>query len=165
MGTREFVKSGLWFAVAGAIPGLCFIFMTWAQDPYPAGQTPAYIYKLWVLAPAVIAGAAGMIVGVDILDRTEVSSPRRAARVGMRVACISFVLYIPIMAVVTWVADGRPSPLLLLTWLLLYLIFGSLFAGWLILSVGAAAGWLLYRTRPDAEGAAVDETISVERDL
>jgi hypothetical protein len=151
VGTREVIKSGLWFAAAGAVPGLCLILVTRAQGPDPAGGVPDFIYKLWVLGPALIAGACGMGFGVDILDRTAVNTPWRATLVGVRVACLSFLTYMPVLAAVTWVADGRREPLLLLGWVLLYLVFGALYAGWLIVSVGAAAGWLLYRSRVNRE--------------
>lgn len=163
MGTREFIKSGFWFAVAGAIPGLCLIFVTWAQDQSPAAQIPPNIYTLWVFAPAVIAGAGGMTFGADILDRTIVDTPLRAVQVGIRVACISFALYVPILAAVTWVGDGRGSPQLLLIWVLLYLMFGAMSVGWLVVTVGAAAGWLLYRTRPDADAG--DDSQVIGNDL
>ena len=151
MGTREVIKSGLWFAAAGEVPGLCLIFITSAQGPAPAGEVPDYIYKLLVLGPAVIAGACGMGFGVDILDRSTVNTTWRATLLGIRVACISFLTYMLILAAVTWVADGRREPLLLLYMVLFYLVGGAVFFGWLIVLVGAAAGWLLYlssRTAP-----------------
>jgi uncharacterized membrane protein len=142
MRSKESIAAGSWFTLAGATPGLCLVLYLGAHDPNPP---PHYIYGLWVVVPAVIAGISGLGIGGDILNRSIINSSLGAAKRGIRIACTSLVIYLPLMGFAASTQYDRISPWLTLNMAFMYLIFGSIYAGWLVVIIGALAGLLLYQ--------------------
>jgi hypothetical protein len=118
----------VWFSVAAVIPAAFALYL----DAKPI--TPLEFFLVCGL-PVIIAGLCGFVLGARILDPGAVGRPAAAALCGMWVMALMFILYVAGVSVAA--GSGEAFVTLFLA--------GILFVGWLLLIVGAASGWLLYK--------------------
>jgi hypothetical protein len=138
IGLRERLRAGVWFACAGAIPAVLFLLLF-------GGRTlDLQALLFFLLAPSTIAGLFGEFLGASILDEGEVSTAAEACWRGLVVAVFSFITYLIVLVVPFTRNPNAPDPFATFLFLCFY---GSIFVGWLVLLVGASAGWLLFKCR------------------
>lgn len=139
-------SAALWYAVAALIP-TAFVFAPSLRASPPGPQT--WIDWLVLMLPAACAAVSGFLVGVR--RQTGKPSGWRSALRGVAVATLAFVLFSLAVGVFTAVDEGDWSYVLLVP--PFALLFGGARAGWIILLVGAGAGWAFDRVfTPHREG-------------
>jgi hypothetical protein len=144
--------AGLWFAVASCIP-VIFIFVV-LLDSYD------FVSKILLFAvlPISITFLLGFGLGSDILIPHKVKTSKQAMIKGLKVALSSYLVFIPLFAISIAlyhsIFDRTPHEWLavdfvrsLFASLIIASYFGSIIIGWLVLIVGAIAGWLLLKYR------------------
>ena len=127
--------------IAGAIPGLSVILYDAAQRNRNPSVGISFLALFYIIIPSILAGAAGLLLGGDILDlRKQISAGQAAVR-GLCVALVTWLAFVPILSVVA----GKNLNANLLYRAFLILLFGSAVVGWLIAIIGIATGLLLHR--------------------
>ncbi|HZO88421.1 MAG TPA: hypothetical protein VFB38_08780 [Chthonomonadaceae bacterium] len=129
---RPRLFAGIWFAVAGAIPGFLYGIGSYRD--------------IWFLSlcPALIAGIWGSFWwGASILTDEQMTNGRAVLR-GVWIAFLSWITFALVWAIGFGWHDPVEGPNFMgLFWLIF--LFGSIWMGWLMALVGGVAGWLLYR--------------------
>jgi hypothetical protein len=144
-----------WFVRAAAIPCSLILALVSANEP-PGSVNKFLLHFLVILAgPAVIAGGWGAALGAAILDPAATRSAGRAAFRGLAVSAVSFVTYIVVIGFcLGGLGYGSLGDFVRL--FIVFLVYGTIYVGWLMVAVGALAGALLYkkveRVRVSAEG-------------
>lgn len=134
--------AALSFMLGGAIPGVFAILYDYARH----GElfTPLSSLTFWyIVIPAILAGISGFVFCAAIFDPEKVSTAPRAAARGLLVSLVAWVAYAPILS--GWM--GKAFNMSFLQKLLLVLVGGTFFIGWLIALVGMATGLLLFNLR------------------
>jgi hypothetical protein len=135
------VFAGLWF-MAAAAPLIVPIFTSSAGDP----SLFQYSFIWLLLAPLLISGLVGSLLGAAILDAQRVRSGWRAALRGLVTAVMAYLLYAIVWS--TWEGYANQGPLssveAFTRMLIMVLLWGAIFFGWLAAIVGALAGWILH---------------------
>jgi hypothetical protein len=126
-----------WFAGAGAIPGLLVILLA----SYDGTAPPLIIFGLWI-ATILIAGVYGAALGALILDPSRVGTGSQAFLQGGVVAGFSFVTFVFLFSLYFGL---QPGPFDFFTAFFIFMLYGSLLFGWLVLLIGGLTGWLLFR--------------------
>jgi ABC-type multidrug transport system permease subunit len=114
-----------------------------------AEENPSHFmdYLIWfILCPLLIAGLVGSLLGASILDARRAGSGWRAGLRGLLIAVASYLLYAVVLSAWDGYANhGAFSPGEAFTrTLVMALMWGAIFFGWLAAIAGATAGWLLY---------------------
>ena len=136
--------AGLWFMAAAALL-IAPIILPFAMS---AEASPHSLdYFIWfLLSPLLITGLVGSLLGASILDTQSTRSWWRAALRGLLIAVIAYLLYAVVLSMWEGYANhGAFSPGEAFTrMLLVVLMWGAIFFGWVVAAIGAFAGWLLH---------------------
>lgn len=136
------IVSAVLFAVSALVP-IFFLGGT------PGGASSNLTGVVFFLLPVAIAGFFGFALGPKILDPSATHNGSVAAWKGTYTAGLSFIVYIAILAVVLSYNNFSLSTADKISgWIgmfVIFLLYGSIFVGWVALFVGAASGLLLYR--------------------
>ena len=133
--------AGLWFMAAAAL-------LTVPMFASAAGDPSLFQFTLiWLLlSPLLISGLVGALLGASILDTQRVRSGWRAALRGLLIAVIAYLLYAIVLS--TWEGYANhgafSSGEAFTRMLMMVLIWGAIFFGWVVAIVGALAGWILH---------------------
>lgn len=144
---RRRTFAALWYAVAALVP-TAYVFGPNLIPPAPGPQ----LWSDWLLLflPAMCGAVTGFIFGA----RRRTGSPPAAWRSilrGVGVVLLAFVLFSLAVGVFAAVDEGVWENALMTPPFVI--LFGSARVGWLLLLVGALAGWLFDRVvAPDREG-------------
>jgi len=148
LGLKARLMVAAWFAGSACIPVLFFFVFSWAISSN--SRFDAALWFIWLFAAIPISSAAllGFIFGCQIVDPYSRITSGRAALRGMALASFSFVLTIVACGMLAAVSTNlswsdslvRSAEIMFLTF-----IFGFFVVGWLVVIIGALAGWLLYR--------------------
>jgi len=164
LGLKARLMAAGWFAAAACVPVFLTILVFGTALGGGAGSGFGFgwvIWFLWLFAliPVSAAMLLGFIFGGRIVDPIHRSTGRRAALWGTLVASCSYVLLSAAWAGSITLSSNpyRPASLSDAASSFLMLLFlGSILVGWLILGVGAVAGYLLYLASRDDPGRFVD---------
>ena len=134
--------AGLWFGVFLGLPGAFLL------DKFEFPLAPKLFYA------GAIMTLAGWL-GSPLLDRSRVTSASRAARRGMGLGALAFLLgtaTIVVPPVCTAFGKGELfSDRMMLGGILSVFLFGLVLFAWMPLLLGALGGWLLYGARRHSE--------------
>lgn len=160
--------AGAWFAAASLIliGAIAFVvFQPRFEGPrgnnFPDLQ---FFYDNFVLAllfialPFLCACFGGILYGSDILDLNRVETARKATICGLKASLTAWVAFIPLFsALVAFYMgffdrskqEGFFVAIIKSFFAMLFYtsLVGSIAFGWLILIIGAVAGWLLFRSQ------------------
>ncbi|HEV7376475.1 MAG TPA: hypothetical protein VGN95_17310 [Pyrinomonadaceae bacterium] len=128
-----------WFAAAGAIPSLILLII---GSRTPGNSAPLMFWIVLLLVTAGIAGVYGAALGALILDPLHVGTGFRAFVLGCVVAGLSFVTFAFLLSLVSGL---QANSLDFFSAFVLFMFYGSILAGWAVLLIGGAAGWLLFK--------------------
>lgn len=142
MTIKQRAFAGLWFMAAAAL--LVFPIFTSA-----AGDSSQLLYFfIWLLlSPLLITGLVGSLLGASILDTDRARrSGWRAALRGLLIAVIAYLLYAIVLSAWEGYANhgAFSSGEAFTRTLLMVLIWGAIFLGWVAAIIGALAGWILH---------------------
>ena len=164
LGLKARLMAAGWFAGAACVPVIFFFLLFWMGMGGSAGsgfRLDVTIWILWLFAAIPISAAAllGFTLGSQIIDPLYRTTAWRAALRGTLVAFFSYVLF-AIACAVSVAASTDSSQTASLSdaasMMVMLFLFGFVFVGWLILIVGAFAGWLLYRVSNKNHGCFLD---------
>jgi hypothetical protein len=127
--------SAAWFAFVAYVV-VVIIFRRW---PAPG---PFYFF-IWQIVPIIIGGLLGFILGAQILISGKVRKPIEAVVIGIKVSVITYFTSSLIAYVVIMIDSIIADHELRLGWQIYSFFYVTFYFGWLIIVVGAAAGWLL----------------------
>lgn len=142
-GPRMF--SAVWFAGTALVPLLFLTGFTGLGNTSGGGDS---FFLIGI--PILLAATAGFSVGARILDRSTTRSGFGAVWKGVLTAGLSFIVYLVLLSVVagfTAYSAIRESGELLNAVagvFVLYLYYGSMILGWIVLISGALSGALLH---------------------
>ncbi|MDQ2856533.1 MAG: hypothetical protein M3R68_09405 [Acidobacteriota bacterium] len=132
--------AALWFMAAVLLPVL-FVFGTFLQAPAPRADILEVV--IWfLLIPLLITGLLGSLLGARILDSTKKRSGWGAAFRGLLITGAAFLFSAIIIS--AWDAHKNEYTRFINT-LFMMLLVGSMVIGWVVVLIGATAGWLLYQ--------------------
>jgi hypothetical protein len=107
---------------------------------------------LFVIAPLLLAGSTGFLLGASILDPNSIRSGRHAAFRGLIVAIVTYLSFsLLISAWDSYVDEYRSFVSMLAS----MLVIGSIFVGWLVAIVGTLAGWLLFKRQTSKQAMTI----------
>lgn len=129
--------------LAGCVPGGVAVLYDYVRMGQLGPITMPFLVFYYFITPAVLAGISGFLFGADILNPAKVQSRRQAAKRGLIVSLLAWLVFTPILSSVM----GQAMNVSFLNKLLMILTFGSLVIGWVIAGVGVATGVLLYDLR------------------
>jgi Na+/proline symporter len=130
----------MWFALSGLIPVAFYLLLESDRKQFGA----AYLL-LFAACPVLIAGVCGFSLGSRILDRDEIRTSGQAMVCGLLVALLSYLLFFTTSALILSPRDDDPAGFLV-GWAVVF-IYGLIYVGWVIATVGVIGGWLLYLYR------------------
>jgi len=134
------IYAAMWFMLAGCVPVLFVVLYGLSHgNGLPIDR---YLF-LFILPPVLLAGIFGFLIGADILNPTKVKASRQAAVRGLLVAVLSWLTFTVVVSILApFTEPFRVNPI---SWFIGMFLISALLVGWLILIVGIAAGWLLYK--------------------
>ena len=137
---KQRALAGFWFMASAALLIIpIFIFMV---EPSPFRNNVVW----FLLAPLLIGGLVGSLLGASILDAQRVRSGWRAALRGLLIAAIAYLIYAFILSAWTGFTNhgGLSFGAAFGRTIVLILVGGVLVFGWMVVLVGAFAGWALH---------------------
>jgi len=159
LGLKARLMTAGWFAGAACIP-ISLIFLLCGAMKFNSLSDLTFSHVLWFVwligtIPVSAAALMGFIFGCRIVDPFYPTTPGRAALRGTLVAFFSYVLFVMAYGVsITLLSTNYREASLsaAVSMMVVVFLFGFVLVGWLLLIVGALAGWLLYRTASNDPG-------------
>jgi hypothetical protein len=109
-------------------------------------------FLLFIATPGISAGVAGWILGKPLFEPARIYRPINAALRGAAVASLALLLFAPLFSSL-YVWTQPPHEHWNILSLTLFIFVGSAFVvWWLVVLIGAAAGWALARLTSCAAG-------------
>lgn len=133
--------AGVWFGVAAVIP-VAYYLLRFSDTGLPIFGGSVI---LTAVVPVVIAAVCGALLGSTILEPAEVKNAFQAVMRGVMVSLLSFLLLFTIPALISLVASPDIAGTALAFGI--FFLYGLFIVGWLVATVGAISGWLLYLVR------------------
>jgi hypothetical protein len=138
---RRRLLAGIWFAVAGFIPVAFYLSLLGKSD-----RTQFDTELLLIIGiPVLMAGISGFSLGYGILDPGEIKSSGQAMVRGLLVALLAYLFFFIASALILALMNND-EPRFVIGWAVVF-VYGFLYVGWLIATVGLFAGLLLYQYR------------------
>jgi len=137
---KQRALAGFWFMAAAALIIVPIFNST-------ADLSHFLDFFIWFLvSPLLISGLVGSLLGTSILDAQRARSGWRAALRGLLIAVIAYLLYAIVLSAWEGYANhgAFSSGEAFTRMLLMVLIWGAIFFGWVVAIVGALAGWILH---------------------
>ena len=140
-----------WFAAASCAP---VIFVFWGFS-ISLSDAPVFNAFFFAVLPIAIAALCGFGPGSRILDPNQIKTSRQALVQGIKVGLLSYALFAPLfslgLAIALRLEEGGGGIIdfigIFFASLYLALSVGLIFVAWLLISVSAIAGWLLFKLR------------------
>ncbi|HVG35391.1 MAG TPA: hypothetical protein VM911_20155 [Pyrinomonadaceae bacterium] len=138
---KQRAYAGMWFMAAALIP---LLFIIW-NFLFLASESHTLELVIWfMIAPLLISGLLGSLVGAGILNPYKVTSGWHAALRGFIISVLAFLLSSILIS--AWDSYNNEYTSFIGT-LFMMLVVGSMVIGWLATIIGTFAGWLLYQRR------------------
>jgi ABC-type transport system involved in multi-copper enzyme maturation permease subunit len=137
---KQRALAGFWFMASAALLIIPIFIFTVEPSPFPDNV-------VWfLLAPLLISGLVGSVLGASILDAQRVRSGWRAALRGLLIAAIAYLLYAIVLSAWTGYTNhgGLSFGEAFGRTIVLLLVGGVIVFGWMAALVGAFAGWALH---------------------
>lgn len=129
------------FALAACVP-VGFLFLTIGRWLAATESENIWFYSG---LPVSSAALCGFLFGAKIFDSRKIETAFQAAKHGVKIGLVSYVLFVLALAAPMTVSMTPFSPLGLLYVIGFFFLYGGIFVGWLIIAAGAFAGLILHR--------------------
>lgn len=149
IGLKLRLISAFWFALAASIPVIFFLLL-FGRFGFVSGGIYGDVSAIWFYTGLPISSAAlsGFIFGAEILNPWAIDTPVQAAKRGLKVSFLSYLIFISGLSATMGLSLGENSIISHLYATFIAILFlglmGLLFVGWLVFIAGSLAGWALF---------------------